>query len=446
MKKFFYTSSLVLLLSVSLYSQSWSYVGNAGLSESTANYLSFDIDSQSGDLFLAYQDLNFQGKLSLIKYAQQESSWDENPLISEYSTGYANFMDLQIGDDGLVNLSFVDAGAGDALKIVSQTNSGTFYIRGTVGNGTNYDGGYGINTIIKKDVDNKSYVISYANGVRFMTKPSSVWVTTNIVPNINITALSFDFIYGSGYTAYSNLDDAGKIDIQKLSSTEITETYDNVSDGLSNYIDLVINPLTLQPYVAFQDIANGGKVTVKKLNGDTWELVGEVAFTDGLSNYVDLAFDSNGNPFVAFQDVSFSNKLSVMTFDGTSWNYVGNRGVSSASASYCSIKLNSDGEIFVAFKDGSASNKASVMKYYAETLSTNDKQLDDFVIFPNPVSDKLFVKGKNNFDFIISNGVGQILKEVNNKNSADVSSLSKGIYFVKIIDGKNATIKKFIKK
>ena len=86
------------------------------------------------------------------------------------------------------------------------------------------------------------------------------------------------------------------------------------------------------------------------------------------------------------------------------------------------------------------------MKYYAETLSTNDKQLDDFVIFPNPVSDKLFVKGKNNFDFIISNGVGQILKEVNNKNSADVSSLSKGIYFVKIIDGKNATIKKFIKK
>jgi hypothetical protein len=435
-----YTSYLIILLSLSMYSQSWNYVENAGLSKSTANYLSFDIDNQSGDLFLAYQDLNFDGKLSLIKYTQQNSAWDETPLISEYSVGYANFIDLQIGNDGLVNLSFVDAGVGDALKIVSQTNSDTFYTRGTNGGG-GYIGGYGINTIIKKDIDNKIYIISYANGIQFISNSNS---TTNIVPNINITALSFDFIYGTGYTAYSNLDDAGKIDIQKLNSTEITQTYDNVSDGLSNYIDLVINPLTLEPYVAFQDLANNGKVTVKKLNGDTWELVGKAAFTDGLSNYVDLAFDSSGNPFVAFQDVSFSNKLSVMAFDGNSWNYVGNRGVSNGSASYCSIKLNSDGEIFVAFKDGSVNNKASVISY-ADILSASENQLDDFVIFPNPVSDKLFVNAKNNFDFIIFNRLGQKLKEIKNKNEIDVSYLSKGIYFVQIFDGLKSTVKKFIK-
>ena len=64
----------------------------------------------------------------------------------------------------------------------------------------------------------------------------------------------------------------------------VNETYDNISGGLSNYFKLVINPFTFQPYIAYQDIANGGGVTVKKLNDDTWGSVGQQAFSDGLAN------------------------------------------------------------------------------------------------------------------------------------------------------------------
>ena len=439
-----YISTILLLLSINLYSQSWNYVGNAGLSESTANHLSLDIDLPSGDLFLAFQDLNFDGKLTLIKYTEQNNDWDENPLISSSSIGYANFIDLQIDDAGLVNLSFIDGGFADSLTIIRQSNSGDFFTEGTYGNGS-YSSGYGINTIIRKDNNNTRYVVSYAgNNVQFLNDNSN-WNTSNIVNNINITELSFDFIYGTGYVAYSNLNDAGKIDIQKLSQTEITETYDNISDGLANYIDLVINPLTLVPYVAFQDLANSGKVTVKKLNGDTWELVGEEAFTDGLANYVDLAFDSNGVPYVAFQDVSFSNKLSVMSFNGTSWNYVGDRGISSSSASYSSIKLNSNGEVFVAFKDGSVGNKASVMRY-GVTAGVDDQNQLDISIYPNPTSDIVYIEGNySQLKAVVYDILG---KQVMNKpitNSIDISQLEKGVYILQLSDGVKLTTQRIIK-
>ena len=52
--------------------------------------------------------------------------------------------------------------------------------------------------------------------------------------------MSFDIKYNSGYIAFSNLDDQGKIDVIKVDGGNISvlETYDNISDGLSNSLDL----------------------------------------------------------------------------------------------------------------------------------------------------------------------------------------------------------------
>lgn len=420
-------------------SQSWDYLGNAGFSGDTANYLSLAINSQSQEVYVAYQDLTYGGKLSLTKY-QGNGIWGQSaeapiPLLTGYSSGYANFIDLNIDDGGLAYICFVDAGNSDNIGLVSQISSGNFqsnYISGTNSSS--------VNTHIKKDFDNVRYFVHYNGRIKFSREA----IETAITPEINITALSFDFLYGSGYIAYSNLDDGGKIDVQKVNTSESIDTYDNISDGLSNYIDLAISPLTLQPYIAFQDLANAGKVTVKKLNGDNWELVGDEAFSGGLSNYVDLAFDSNGVPYVAFQDVSFSNKLSVMSFNGTTWEYVGDRGITNSSASYCSIELNSDGEIFVAFKDGAVDNKASVMRY-GSTLSLNENYLSDYSLYPNPTNNLLNVKSQGLLDIKIYDGLGHLVLKNDSSNSIDVSKLSSGLYFVNIKNGSKTSIKKFIK-
>jgi hypothetical protein len=48
------------------------------------------------------------------------------------------------------------------------------------------------------------------------------------------------------------------------------------SDGKVASVSIAFDGDT--PYVAFQDIANSSKVTVMKLNGDTWEAVGAKGF------------------------------------------------------------------------------------------------------------------------------------------------------------------------
>ena len=445
MKNLFVTLSLIL--TTFCQSQSWDYLGNAGFSGSTANYLSLAIDLQSDEIFVAYQDFGDEGKLNISSFDNTSSEWIN--INNDLSSGYANHNSMSIDANGNPYYSFID-GDNNVLGFGYLSFNGN-WVANNPTNGSSSVSGHSINSITKQDYDGDVFVCSYHSSWNIVVYKASA-VTSNFSINSsfpgdgNISSLSFDMKYNSGYIAFSNLDDEGKIDIIKIDggSMSVLETYDNVSDGLSNYIDLEINPLTLQPYIAYQDIANGGGVTVKKLNGDNWELVGEETFSGGLSNYIDLAFDVNGVPYVAFQDVSFSNKLSVMTYNGTTWEYVGERGVSPASASYCSIELNSDGEIFVAFKDGSASNQASVLRFGA-ALSIDDNDLNNYVLSPNPANDKLTIDGVSDYDAKIYNNLGQFVMETTNTNTIDVSTLSKGIYFIKVSDGINSSTKKFIK-
>ena len=67
-------------------------------------------------------------------------------------------------------------------------------------------------------------------------------------------------------------------------------------------------------------------------------------------------------------------------------------------------------------------------------------------IFPNPMNDILCVKGDNVRKMTIFNAVGQQLITVEGRNSIDVSSLSEGLYFVRVSDDKgNTLVKKVVK-
>jgi len=69
---------------------------------------------------------------------------------------------------------------------------------------------------------------------------------------------------------------------------------------------------------------------------------------------------------------------------------------------------------------------------------------DDFIIYPNPFAHKLTIQSKNGTEISsieIVNLTGQIVA-----TSTDVSSLSKGIYILKVTTDNGVAVTKFVKE
>lgn len=78
-------------------------------------------------------------------------------------------------------------------------------------------------------------------------------------------------------------------------------------------------------------------------------------------------------------------------------------------------------------------------------------KLKDINIYPNPTKEQLTVaSGSSVKDVMILNTIGQVLiaqKNYSNKAVVDVSALSTGIYFIKVVDRNGAeTVKRFLKE
>ncbi len=82
-----------------------------------------------------------------------------------------------------------------------------------------------------------------------------------------------------------------------------------------------------EPYVAYEDIANSDKATVKRFDGTDWVTVGTAGFSESGAHDISLAFNSNDEPYVSFSR-SEDLKVTVMKFDGAEWVTVGTAGFS----------------------------------------------------------------------------------------------------------------------
>ena len=81
----------------------------------------------------------------------------------------------------------------------------------------------------------------------------------------------------------------------------------------------------------------------------------------------------------------------------------------------------------------------------ATSLSTTDFS-NSIIMYPNPVKNKLTIDGLVVKDVVIYSVLGKAVLNISNQNTINVSSLSKGVYFIKVSDGINASTKKFIKE
>jgi hypothetical protein len=81
---------------------------------------------------------------------------------------------------------------------------------------------------------------------------------------------------------------------------------------------------------------------------------------------------------------------------------------------------------------------------YIGVLSLDEQSLVSIELFPNPVTDKLHVKGcKTDADFSIYSVTGQLIKEGKlNENTVYVGDISEGMYYIKFKEELNPFLKK----
>jgi len=115
------------------------------------------------------------------------------------------------------------------------------------------------------------------------------------------------------------------------------------SGGANNYgyISIVINSNNI-PYIA-SNTNSSSPVPVKRLNGNTWESVGNPNFTLGAN--VRMVMNSMGEPYV------ISTEGNVYFFNGINWETLGSQFKSGVDVSGTDIAINSLGVIYIVYTD-----------------------------------------------------------------------------------------------
>ncbi len=178
---------------------------------------------------------------------------------------------------------------------------------------------------------------------------------------------------------------------------------------------------TIQPFITIlENLDFNGEGACNTFNG-TYEHMG----TNEMNS---ISFNSTDNDCGVQIHNSFEN-----SYFGFMQSYI-----------WYNISQDSDG-LTLAF--GEPLMGSAIFKDYP--LSASDFTLNEVVIYPNPVSDQLFISSENTMieTITIYSLTGKkVVEVVSETNSIDVTTLSKGMYFVEISSASGKSVKKFIKK
>ncbi|WP_306641037.1 LamG-like jellyroll fold domain-containing protein [Sanyastnella coralliicola] len=155
-----------------------------------------------------------------------------------------------------------------------------------------------------------------------------------------------------------------------LTTTSQTCTWDYlgsqaISSGTGEWTDIEYNPVTGEPYVAFQDESLGERITVMKYDGSTWSVVGTAGFSEGQSFNPDLEFDSSGTPYVSYRHFPAFG-YSVQMFDGTDWVILGASDFTGDANGNGSLAVDPvSGDLYIAYPDlnSGLANKLTVQRW-----------------------------------------------------------------------------------
>ncbi|WP_052466941.1 T9SS type A sorting domain-containing protein [Psychroserpens damuponensis] len=181
------------------------------------------------------------------------------------------------------------------------------------------------------------------------------------------------------------------------------------------------------------------------------------AFFGQSTDYADNAMNINGDDAIEL----FENGVVIDTYgdintngDGEVWDYTD-------GWAYRVVATGPDGVVFVPGNwnfsgidelEGGTNNATASTPFpigtYSSTLSIDFIDSNNFIIYPNPATDKLTFAGNFNnvLDISVYNALGQVVlsNKITSGDHVDVSQLNNGIYFIK--DNNSNFTRKFIKQ
>jgi hypothetical protein len=196
-----------------------------------------------------------------------------------------------------------------------------------------------------------------------------------------------------------------------------------------------------------QIFQNSGLVRIYQNISGVWTQIGQNIIGEALNDYsgAGLSLSSDGN-IVAIgaygNDGNGSDSGHVRVYQNISgvWTQIGQDINGEAAGDKSSgVSLSNNGNIVAIgsnYNDGNGSDSGHVRVFDLSAILTSDNFiLESFIIYPNPVSSILNITLKNNLELKnvnIYNSLGQLIK-TENKTEINISSLSKGNYFVELI-------------
>ena len=141
------------------------------------------------------------------------------------------------------------------------------------------------------------------------------------------------------------------------------------------------------------------------------------------------------NQEISSWDVSNVTNMSNMFYEAYSFNQ--------DLSSWCVTNITSEPTDFSTYAPLTDSNKP--VWGTCPSLGVDHLNQLEISIYPNPTSKILNIDGLVVKDVVINSVLGKAVFKISNQNIIDVSSLSKGVYFLKVTDGIKISKIKFIK-
>lgn len=208
-----------------------------------------------------------------------------------------------------------------------------------------------------------------------------------------------------------------------------------------------------------------GHVRIYQYIGNTWTQIGQDIDGESPYDYSGSAIDLNaaGN-IIAISapnnDVNGTNSGHVRVYRNIAgtWIQLGVDidGYTTFDLIGLSISLSDNGSKVIIgepYNDGNGQQSGRVRIFEnTSVLSVETYNLQDFTIYPNPVTTRLSIKSKTGFESItISDINGRQLQSItlaeqSLKHQLNLEDLSSGMYFIELQSGKSKQVKKIIKK